>query len=53
MCCAFQLDADVRHDVQHALELFRSEKKRDMQRLTIFYHDIGDSKQLLVKYGLT
>ncbi|XP_065829618.1 uncharacterized protein [Oscarella lobularis] len=46
------LDADVRHDVQHALELFRSEKKRDMQRLTIFYHDIGDSKQLLVKYGL-
>ncbi|XP_062515101.1 uncharacterized protein LOC134190654 [Corticium candelabrum] len=46
------LDAAIRHDIQHALELFRSEKKRNMQRLTVFYHNMSSNDMLSVKYGL-
>eukprot|EP00117_Sycon_ciliatum_P027489 scpid30370/ scgid22317/ Polyubiquitin; Ubiquitin len=46
------LEGNTKEDLQHALDHAQTEKKPDMQKLTIFYKGATKKNPLTVKYGL-
>ena len=48
----YVLESQAQQDIAFSLELVRNCSKHDMQKLTVFYSDVGGSKTLTAQYGL-